>query len=177
MSDRLEQYLRNSTGFRTYRFALSDLTTTTNSVGSESTGIAFEIFGIANSEVKLRHVQISKPSIALEPFQINKYSIASSTSASTAITRISPVPFRGTNSSYAGEVRFYTALVSPSTGTLVDQLLETDLATGDVMNEAFGDRGGISAPMLQGSTESFGFVIAASGGTVLNGYVELTAEP
>jgi len=175
MVARLQNYLRNSTSFQTYRFVLSDLTTTTN---AGANGLYCEVFGIDNAHVKLRHVQFSKPSLDVAPFLINAYSIGSSTTASTGTTRISPVNIGNfTGSSYAGEVRFYTSFVSPSTGTLVDQFQEIDILTTDVMNEHYGDDQGKVAPTLRGSSESYGFAITSTGGTVLNGYVEMTVEP
>lgn len=180
MNARLEHYLRSSTNVNTFRFALSDLTTTTAAGEAGSTGLAFEIFGVDNKHVKLRHVQISKPDVAIAPFQINKYSIASTTGSATGTTlRISPLSFRGSNSSYGGEVRIYTDLMSPTTGTLIDQLQEIDIGTADVMNEHYGDDQTKFAPTLQGSTESFGFVVTSTAGSpfVLNGYVEFTEEP
>jgi len=173
LSARLQHYLR--TQISTYRFALSDLTTTTN---AGNVGLAWEIFGEANRQVKLRHVQLSKPSIDIAPYQLNFYSVGSSTSASTGTTRLSPVNIGNmTGSSYGGEVRTYTSLVSASTGTLVDQGQDIDILTTDVMNEHYGDDQGKFAPALRGSSESWGFVISSTGGTVLNGYVEFTAEP
>lgn len=180
MPDRLEHYLRTSTNVNTFRFSLSDLTTTTASEEAGSTGLAFELFGVDGKHVKLRHVQISKPSIDISPLLINKYSIASTTGSATGTTvRISPLSFRGSNSSYSGEVRIYTDLMSPTTGTLLDQLQEIDIASGDVMNEHYGDDQTKFAPTLQGSSESFGFVVTSTAGSgfVLNGYVEFTEEP
>jgi len=173
LSARLQHYLR--TQIPIYKFALSDLTTTTN-VGNS--GLAFEIFGEDNKHVKLRHVQISKPSLDIAPYQLNFYSVGSSTSASTGTTRLSPVNVGNlTGSSYGGEVRTYTSLVSSSTGTLVDQGQEIDILTTDVMNEHYGDDQGKFVETLRGSTESWGFAITSTGGTVLNGYVEFTVEP
>jgi len=176
---RLDSYLRNSTNVNTYRFALSNLTTTTAAGEAGSTGLAFEIFGVANKQVKLRHVQFSKPSIAINPLLINKYSIASTTGSATGTTlRISPVSFRGNDSSYGGEVRIYTDLMSPTTGTLLDQLQQIEIAPTDVMNEHYGDDQGKFSPTLEGSSESFGFVVTSTAGSgfILNGYVEFTEE-
>lgn len=170
MSARLEKFLRNNV--LTYRLAFSDLTSDTGATSR----LALEIFGVANKHVKLRHVQVSKPSIAVSPFQLNKYSIG--TTGTTGQSLGTPVPFLGTNSTYAGSVRLYT--VNPSStagGTLVDSLQEIDVAATDVMNEHYGDDRGMFAPTLNGSTESFGLAVTTTGSVILNGYAEWTVEP
>jgi len=173
MSARLEHWLRTSVP--TYRVALADLTSSTVSANR----IAVEIFGQANKEVKLRHIQISKPSLAIAPYRLNKYSVGStgSTGGSTGQSLPSSVPFRGTDSTYAGVIRFYTNNPSSTAGTLVGTLQEIDIATDDVMNEDFGEAKGTFAVTLQGSTESLAMVIGSTGATVLNGYIEFTVEP
>jgi len=169
MSARLDHYLR--TQIPKYRVALSDLATDTGA-GAK---IAFELFGIANKEVKLVHLQMSKPSIAITPFQLNKYTIGST--GSTGQTIVSPVRARGTDSTYGGIVRLYQSSPDASTGTLDDQLQEIDLDTTDIMNEHYGDDRGIGLFVLESSAESFGFAITSTGANTLNGYIEFTSEP
>lgn len=167
---RLEHYLR--TQVRTYRVALSDLATDTGNTAK----IAVEVFGVANKHVKLRHVQVAKPSLAIAPFQLNKYSVGST--GSTGQSLASPLLLSGpAGSSYGGNVRLYTVNPSSTAGTLVDQAQEIDIATTDVMNEHYGDDQGKFAPTLYGSTESYAMVITSTGANTLNGYIEITEEP
>ena len=165
---RLEKFLRD---IRTYRVAFEDLATDTGA-GAK---IAVELFGSDNKHVKLRHVQISKPTIGIAPFQLNFYSVGST--GSTGETQAVDAQMKQGDATYSGIVRLYTVSPDASTGTLLNTLQEIDISTGEVMNEAFGDRGVIQSVTLTGSTQSVGIVITSTGANTLNGYVEFTEEP
>ena len=171
---RLEHFLR--TQVRTYRVALADINTSTGSTGSV---IAVEILGVANRLVKLRHIQISKPTISITPYRLNYYSVASTGSTNQVVgasgSTFSVVQISGpAGSTYDGVVRRYIS--PPVAGTLVGSLQDIDLSTGDVMNEHYGDEKGYHAPTLRGSSESFGIEIGSTTAVVWNGYIEITEE-
>jgi len=165
---RLEKFLRD---IRTYRIAFEDLATDT----SASPKIAIEILGAANKHVKLRHVQIAKPSVGIAPLEINLYSVAST--GSTGQTFGANMQAKQTDSSYSGSVRLYTVNPGSTSGTIFGNIQEIDISTGEVMNEAFGDRGVIQSVTLTGSTQSIGIIITSTGANTLNGYIEFTEEP
>lgn len=154
-----------------YRVAFGDLTSDT--LATERVGL--ELFGQANKEVKLRHLQVSKPSLPLAPFRLVKYSIG--TTGSTGQVLASPVPQAGTNTTYGGNVRTYTSNPSSTAGTVVGDLQNIDISTSDVMNEHYGDPGQMQSFALQGSSESFGLILGSTGAVVFNGYLEFTVEP
>ena len=156
---------------RTYRIAFEDLGTDTVAVPK----IAIEILGAANKHVKLRHVQIAKPSIGIAPLEINMYSVASTGSAGQTLG--SNMQVKQTDSTYTGSVRLYTTNPGSTAGTIFSNIQEIDISTGEVMNEAYGDRGVIQSVTLTGSTQSIGIVIASTGANTLNGYIEFTEEP
>lgn len=162
-SARLAHYLRSSNHIRTYRVVFSDLTST-------AAGALFELSGAANRNVKLRHIQISKPNVVLEPYTLERYSTLTSggTQTSTSTIRIS----HPNGSTSLSEARLFT--VVPTLGTLVGLLQEIDFAVTDVLNEHYGDEDGSNAPTLEDSTHAF--VLRGSAGVVLNGYVEWTEE-
>lgn len=171
MSARLEYFLRNTV--RTFRVTFADLTSTAGSTGSR---LNFEVTGVANKRVKLRHLQIFKPSTAIAPFQLGQYVVASTGSTGQSI--ISPVRLNDPNgSTFGGTVRFYSS--APAAGTLLNQgfLVDQDLTTGDVVNEHFGDEKGISVPTLEGSSESFAGLVTSTLSVIFNGYLEFTEEP
>jgi len=168
MTSRLEKFLRD---IRTYRVAFEDLATDTGN-GDK---IIVEIQGVANQLTKLRHIQISKPTIGITPFKLNLYSV--NTTGSTSQTVVADIQVKVTDSTYGGIVRLYTSSPDASTGTLFSTLHDIDISTGEVMNEAYGDRGVIMTPTLTGSTEAFGITITSTGANTVNGYVEFTAEP
>lgn len=165
---RLEKFLRD---IRTYRVAFEDLATDTNA-GAK---IAIELFGAANKHVKLRHIQISKPTVGIAPFQLNFYSVGST--GSTGETQAVNSQMRQGDSTYGGIVRLYTVSPDATTGTLLNTLQEIDISTGEVMNESYGDRGVIQSVTLTGSSQSLAIVITSTGANTLNGYLEFTEEP
>ena len=165
---RLEKFLRD---IRTYRVAFEDLATDTQ----PDDKIVVELFGAANKQVKLRHVQIAKPTIGIAPLQIHFYSVASGGSAGE--TQAVDAQMRQGDSTYTGIVRLYTINPDASTGTILNTIQEIDISTGEVMNESYGDRGVIQSVTLTGSTQSIGIVITSTGANTLNGYIEFTEEP
>lgn len=171
MTARLEYFLRNNV--KTYRVTFADLQSSTN----PSNGVLWELFGVANAEVKLRHYQVSKPSIAISPHKLQQNTIGSTGSTGQAVR--SPVRIKA-DSTYAGVFRTYS--VHPGSTSAVTpkdsgELQNIDIATTDVMNEHYGDDQGKFAPTLQGSSESFIGVITSTGQVTFNGYLEFTVEP
>lgn len=160
-SARLSLTKRN---IKTYRIAFSDL--------AAVSGVMVEIIGAANKKISIRHIQISKPSVALAPLTIEKLSAASTVGTSTTPT---PVPTATRFAAFSGTVKLYT--VAPTKGALIDQIQEIDVATGDVLNEHYGsdanDNGRIIE--LEAATEVLALVGTVT--TILNGYIELTEEP
>lgn len=169
MSARLEKWLRD---LRTYRVALEDLAFEADSTGR----LAVEIFGSAGKLTKLRHVQMSKPSLGIAPFQLNVYSVGT-TGGSSSPTVASDMQLNQDNATYSGIVRLYTNGPTTTEGTLFKTFQEIDISTGEVMNESFGDRGVINSVTLTGSSQSIGLVVTSTGANVLNGYIEFTEEP
>jgi len=129
-----------------------------------------ELVGVDNKDVKLRHVQITKPSVSLAPLKLEKLSPVSTTGTSTSIL---PAPFRGTTA--LATFKLYT--VFPTKGTVIGRALqEADLSTGEWMNEHYGDEDGSNpVPPLQSSTESYAWSVTVA--SLVNGYVEWTEEP
>ena len=148
---------------RVYRVAFSDL--------AALTGVAVEISGAANKKITIRHIQIAKPSAALEPLKIEKLSAASSGGTSSTPTK---VPLATRFSAAAATVKLYTG--APTKGALIDQIQEIDIGTGEIVNEHFGgeDEGG-RAVELEAAAESLVLVVATS--VTLNGYIEWQEEP
>lgn len=175
MVARLEHHLRNTV--RTYRVTLADLATST--AGSTSGAqVCFEVVGAPNKKVKLVHFQNFKPSVPLAPFRLLQYSAA--TTGSTGQTNISPTRISGSgDSTFGGQVKFYTLSPVSASGTLLNQgsLVDQDLSTGDVVNEHFGDEGGIGRPELISTGESFAGQWVSTSAATLNGYIEFTEEP
>jgi len=164
---RLDHYLR--TQIPVYRIALSDVNASTGSTGG---GIAIEMTGVANSRVKLRHIQIAKLD-GLATVRTSYFSVASTGSTNQSL--LAPVQWPRGESTYAGNVRQYTA--SPSPGTLVGHIQQIDLSTGDVLNEHYGDERGFFTPFLNGSSESFAIEINSTSARTWDGYIEFTVEP
>lgn len=160
MSARLELVRRT---LKVYRVTFSDL--------AGVSGVAVELVGAANKLITLRHIQISKPSVALEPYKLEKLSAASTGGTSTTPT---PVPMRTSNAAASGVVKLYT--VAPTKGALIDQIHEIDIATGDVMNEGYGEGSTRSgAARLEAAAQTLVILIAAT--STLNGYIEWEEEP
>jgi len=164
---RMDKYLLDR---RTYRVALSDL-----AFGTSAGGVAVELIGIDNGLVKLSHMQISKPSVAVTPLTLEKFNTATS---SGTFTSPAPLRMKGSDSTASAVLRLYT--VAPSTGSgegsLDNQFQEIDVATTDVSNESYIDNSnGVQAPILTGSTESL--IIRLARDVILNGYLEWTEEP
>ncbi len=171
MSARLEQYLREQENanveirrkIRVYRVAFSDL--------AAVSGVAVELVGTSKKLVTLRRIQISKPTVALTPYTLEKLSSASTGGTSTSPT---PTPVLGSDGVADAVVKLYTS--APTSGTVLDQLQEIDIATGDVMNEAFGDdRDRSGAPKLENATETL--VITVTVTSTVNGFIEWQEEP
>tara|TARA_Y100000310_G_scaffold344918_2_gene460513 strand:+ start:2655 stop:3134 length:480 start_codon:yes stop_codon:yes gene_type:complete len=146
---------------RVYRVAFSDL-----SVGGAGVGV--ELAGAANKLITLRHLQMSKPSGAVSPIQLEKLSAACTGGTSTTPT---PVPNRTSHAAANGVVKLYTA--APTKGALIDQIQEIDLATTDVVNEAFDPNNGAYA--LEAAAERL--VLTFPGAVTFNGYIEWQEEP
>jgi len=148
---------------RTYRVAFSDL----NAV----TGVAIELIGAANKLITLRHIQISKPTVAHAPYKLEKLSTACTIGTSTTPT---PLPTRTSMAAADAVVKLYT--VAPTKGTLVDQAQEIDIAATDVVNENYGDGDSQSGAFrLEAAAQVLVVVIDAD--SVMNGYIEWEEEP
>lgn len=148
---------------RTYRVAFSDL--------AGKTGVAVELIGAANKLITLRHIQIDKPTVAHEPYQLEKLSTACTVGTSTTPT---PVPTRTSMAAADGVVKLYT--VAPTKGTLIDQIQEIDIGTGDTLNENYGDGDSQSgAYRLEAAAQVLVIVINAD--STMNGYIEWEEEP
>lgn len=148
---------------RVYRVSLSDL--------AGVSGVAFELIGVANKIITLRHIQMSKPSVALTPFTLEKLSSASTGGTSTTPT---PVPMRASDAAAGAVIKLYT--VAPVKGALIDQIQEIDVAIDDVLNEHYGDNDArTGAPRLEAASQVLAGVITVT--SILNGYIEWQEEP
>ena len=165
---RLSQYLRNSTQIRTFRAAFSDAT------GSTSAGILFELSGAADKKITLRHIQISKPNTAFTPIQIERLSTLSISTGSP--TALSPVRVSNPGGSTSLSTLRTFADVPATKGTLLNQIQEIDLSTGEVLNEHYGDEDGGQSVVLNDSTHAIAITMNTTG-IIVNGYIEWTEEP
>lgn len=170
MSARLERWLRN---IPVYRVDFNDLVATSTAAGS--TAIFCEILGAAGRITKLRHFQFSKPTLACAPVLVNINSAPSTTSTNAAAQ--ANMQLNPSQSTYAGIVRLYTSAPDDTAATVFNRgIVNIDVSTGEVLNEAFGDRGAIANPTIT-SGQSFSFCIGSTAGVTVNGYVEFTMEP
>lgn len=164
---RLEKYLRD---LPTFRLAFGDIQTSTGSTGGV---VSVEVIGADNKHIKLRHMQISKVDGDVTPFRLTR---RNASTGSTGQTLRNPVLMSGpSGSTFGGTIREYT--VAPTPGTLVGNLQEIDLSSGEVMNESFGERAGLNTVILRSSTEAVTFEVNSTSARNINGYIELTEEP
>ena len=145
---------------RTYRVAFSDL--------AAVSGVMVEINGAVNKKITVVHIQIAKPSTALTPFTLEKLSAASTGGTSTTPTK---VPLRTGFAAADAIVKLYTA--APTKGTLIDQIQEIDVGTGDILDEP--PEGIRSIVELEAAAETLALVGTVT--TTLNGYIEWQEEP
>ena len=145
-----------------YRVVFSDLVAVA--------GIAVELVGVKDKLVTLRYIQLSKPSAALEPYILNKSSTVSLLGASTSPT---PLPLRTSYPAALAVVKLFTT--APTSGVVIDQLHEIDIASSDVMNEGYIDNNGQGIVKLETAAETLTIVVATS--VTLNGYIEWQEEP
>jgi len=144
-----------------YRVAFSDL-----SVGGAGVGV--ELLGVANKLITLRHIQVSKPSSAIEPLKLEKLSSACTGGTSSSVAG---VPNRTSFAAADSTVKLYTG--APTSGTIINQLQEIDIGTGDVLNEGFDPNNGAYA--LEALAERL--VLTFPGSVTCNGYIEWQEEP
>ena len=146
---------------RVYRVAFSDLVVA-------GAGVGVELLGVANKLVTLRHIQISKPSGAIQPLKLEKLSSACSGGTSSSITG---VPNRTSFAAASSSVKLYTGV--PTTGTVINQLQEIDVATTDIIDESFDPNDGAYA--LEALAQRL--VLTFPGSVTFNGYIEWQEEP
>ena len=158
MTARLELVRRN---LRVYRVAFSDL--------AGLSGVIVELGGSANKRITLRHIQIAKPSTGLTPYTLEKLSALSTGGTSSTPT---PVPSRTEYAAADGVVKLFTA--APTKGSLIDQIQEIDIATGDVMNEDYLEND-VPIWTLDAAAQAFAIVITVT--STINGYIEWSEEP
>ena len=144
-----------------YRVAFSDLVVA-------GAGVGVELLGVANKLITLRHIQISKPSSAIEPLKLDKLSSACSGGTSSSITG---VPNRTSFAAAGSSVKLYTG--APTSGTVINQLQEIDIGTSDVMNEGFDPNNGAYA--LEALAQRI--VLTFPGAVTCNGYIQWQEEP
>ncbi len=165
---RLAHYMRNSTQIRTYRAAFSDAT------GSTTIGILFELSGVADKKVTLRHIQISKPNTAFTPIKIERLSTLSISTGTP--TNLAPVRLSNPGGSTSLSTLRHFADIPVTKGTLLNQIQEIDLTTGEVLNEHYGEEIGGPGVVLVDSSHAIGIDIGTTT-IVFNGYIEWTEEP
>ena len=146
---------------RVYRVAFSDLVVA-------GAGVGVELLGVANKLITLRHIQISKPSGAIQPLKLEKLSSACSGGTSSSITW---VPNRTSFAAADSSVKLYTGV--PTTGTVINQLQEIDIATTDIIDESFDPNDGAYA--LEALAQRL--VLTFPGSVTFNGYIEWQEEP
>jgi len=144
-----------------YRVAFSDLVVA-------GAGVGVELLGVANKLITLRHIQISKPSSAIEPLKLEKLSSACSGGTSSSITG---VPNRTSFAAAGSSVKLYTGV--PTSGTVINQLQEIDVATTDIIDESFDPNDGAYA--LEALAQRL--VLTFPGSVTFNGYIEWQEEP
>lgn len=147
----------------TYRVAFKGL--------SGPTGVAVRLAGNASTTVRVTKVQIAKPSVAQAPLRMVKTSAAATGGSATTPT---PIPLDANNAAASSVISLYTSAPTGGTEVGTGSIYESDIGTGDVLFETFGDEQNTQAVVLRGTAQNLEIDLSAA--AAIDGYLEWTEE-